>query len=46
MVFPFVNDVSAFLAIFSNLPYIVQALALTSLLFMGFSVIARFVRGR
>lgn len=46
MVFPFVNDVSAFLAIFNNLPYIVQALALTSLLFTVLSVVARFIKGR
>lgn len=46
MVFPFVNDVSAFLAIFDSLPYVVQALALTSLLFTGLSILARFVKGR
>ena len=46
MVFPFVNDVSAFLAIFNNLPYGVQALASFSLLLTGLSVLARFIKGR
>jgi len=46
MVFPFVNDVSSFLAIFNNLPDIIQALASFSLLLTGLSVLARFVKGR
>ena len=46
MVFPFVNDVSAFLAIFTNLPDGVQALASFSLLMTVLSVLARFVKGR